>query len=111
VLTAIDRYSPKDLAATVTRIEGTVNDAATHERIVGAVVTAVGPGTDAGAQTLQTVSDDQGRYRFDVVPPGVYVVSTYYSVGGHAQIEVRRSDIDTLGGQVVVVPLWIEAQK
>ena len=111
VLTASDRYSPKDLAATVTRIEGTVNDAATHERIVGAVVTAVGPGTGASAQTLQTVSDDQGRYRFDAAPPGVYVVSTYYSVGGHAQIEVRRSDIDTLGGQVVVVPLWIEAQK
>ena len=30
VLTAIDRYTPKHLAATVALIEGTVNDAATH---------------------------------------------------------------------------------
>ena len=111
VLTAIDRYTPKHLAATVALIEGTVNDAATHERIVGAVVTAVGPGAGDSVPTLQTVSDDQGRYRFDNAPPGIYVVSTYYSVGGHGQIEVRRSEIDAIGGQAVVVPLWIEAQR
>lgn len=111
VLTAIDRYHPRTLAATVARIEGTVNDAATHLRIAGAVVTVVGPGTGPDAASLQLVSDDQGRYRFDAVPPGVYVVSTYYNVGGHGQIEIRRSDIATTGGEVVVVPLWIEAQQ
>lgn len=109
-LTAIDRYTPKHLGAGVAIIEGTVNDTGNHERIVGAVVTAVGPGAGDAATTLQTVSDDQGRYRFDSVPPGLYVVSTYYSIGGRAQIEVRRSDIDVVASQAVVVPLWMETQ-
>ncbi len=87
-----------------------MNDLGSHERIVGAAITAVGPGAGDGAPALQTISDDQGRYKFDNVPPGVYVISTYYSVGGHGQIEVRRSDIDVAAEKGVVVPLWMETQ-
>ncbi len=57
---------------------------------------------------LQTISDDEGRYRFDAVTPGVYAVSAYYAIGGRAQIEVRRSDIHVDGAEAVVVPLWVE---
>ena len=104
----IDRYRPAHHAPETALIEGTVNDVGDHTRVAGAVVTVVGgPHKD----TLQVVSDDQGRYRFDAVTPGTYVVSAYYSVGGRGQIEVRRSDIRVAGAEGVVVPLWVEMAK
>lgn len=89
-------------------IEGTVSEMTTHERVVGAVVTANGGPRD---DTLQTITDAQGRYRFDTVEPGTYVVSAYYSIGGRAQIEVRRSDIVVERAEGVVVPIWVELTK
>jgi hypothetical protein len=106
----IDRYHPQHHATTAL-IEGTVNDRASHTRVAGAVVTAIGPGTGPSAPTLQAVSDDEGRYRFDPVPPGVYIVSAYYSVGNRGQIEVRRSDIEVDAAQGVRVPLWVETEQ
>jgi len=106
----IDRYHPRHHATTAL-IEGTVNDRASHTRVAGAVVTAIGPGTGPTAPTLQAVSDDQGRYRFDPVQPGVYIVSAYYSVGNRGQIEVRRSDIEVGAAQGVIVPLWVETEQ
>ncbi len=60
---------------------------------------------------LPAVTDDEGRYRFDDVEPGTYVVSAYYSIGGRAQFEIRRSDIAVAGGEAVIVPIWIEVAK
>lgn len=106
----IDRYRPKSLAASsVALIEGTVNDSATRQRVPGAVVTAVHD--NDVATTQQTVSDDHGRYRFEAMRPGVYSISAYYSIGGRAQIEVRRSGIEVASAEAVVVPLWIEMQR
>ncbi len=101
----IDRYHPRGLTPTTSIIEGTVNDVGSHDRIVGAVVTAVG----SGGGVLQTVSDEQGRYRFERITPGIYAISTYYSVSGHGQMEIRRSDIHVEGAEAVIVPLWIES--
>jgi hypothetical protein len=103
----IDRYRPKKASPLVGIIEGTVNDATTKQRVVGAVVTAA---TGDVSKTQQTVSDDAGRFRFET-EPGVYVVSAYYSVGGRGQIEVRRSDIAVAGAELVHVPLWIEMDR
>lgn len=100
----IDRYRPSALGRTVSVIEGTVNDLSTRERVPGAVITAV----MGGGHTEQTVSDDDGRYRFADLPPGTYAISAYYSIGGRGQIEFRRSDISVAGAEAVVVPLWIE---
>lgn len=100
---AIDHYEPRGLAASQAVIEGTVNDQGTHGRVAGAVVTAY---REDGA-TLQAVSDDAGRFRFDAAP-GTYAVSAYYSIGDRGEIEVRRMDIHVAGGEAVVVPLWIE---
>jgi hypothetical protein len=107
----IDRFRPSNHARDSALIEGTVNDRASHTRVVGAVVTAIGPGTGPAVPTLQAVSDDQGRYRFDPVPPGNYVVSAYYSVGNRGQIEVRRSDIEVSPAEGVIVPLWVETER
>jgi hypothetical protein len=101
---AISRYHPPQGAPL---LEGTVSDATTRMRIAGAVVTAIGPNND----TLQTVSDDQGRFKFAPIPPGSYTVSAYYSVGGRGQIEIRRSDITVDASEGVIVPLWIETTK
>jgi hypothetical protein len=106
----IDHYHPQHHTTTAL-IEGTVNDRASRSRVAGAVVTAIGPGSGPSVPTLQAVSDDQGRYRFDPVPPGVYVVSAYYSVGNRGQIEVRRSDIEVDAAQGVRVPLWVETEQ
>jgi len=105
---AIDRYHPAHHAADTGLIEGTITDSGTRERVPGAVVTASLGGTP---EALQAVSDDQGRYRFDRVPPGTYVVSAYYSIGGRGQIEIRRSDIVVAGGEGVIVPIWVEIAK
>jgi hypothetical protein len=91
-----------------TFIEGVVTQVESNERVAGAVVTAV---RDPAIETLQTVTDDAGRYRFDDVSPGTYIVSAYYSVGGRAQIEVRRSDIAVKHGEGVMVPIWVELTK
>jgi hypothetical protein len=104
--TAIDRFAPSHHDAHTGLIEGTVTDAATRRRISGAIVTAI-----LGSLTLQAVSDDQGRFRFDAVAPGTYIVSAYYSVGGRGQIEVRRSDITVGAAEGVRVPLWVETAQ
>jgi hypothetical protein len=93
----------------VPRIEGTVSDVATRSRVAGAVVTAASA-TDL-SNTLQTITDDAGRYRFDNVTAGTYAISAYYSIGGRGQIEVRRSDIAVGAGQGVLVPLFIELKR
>jgi hypothetical protein len=94
----LERFATK-----VPRIEGVVADASSRARVAGAVVTAT-----SDRDTLQTITDDHGRYRFDRVQPGTYIVSAYYSIGGRAQIEVRRSDIVVGAGEGVLVPLSIE---
>jgi hypothetical protein len=104
----IKRYRPKAIAPNVSIIEGTVTELGTRERLSGAVVTAV----DAATQvTLQTVTDDHGRYQFEPVTPGVYTVSAYYSIGGRGQIEVRRSDIHVDAAERVEIPIWVETTK
>jgi len=105
---AIDRYHPAHHAADTGVIEGTVTDSGSRERVPGAVVTASLGGTP---ESLEAVADDQGRYRFDSVRPGTYVVSAYYSIAGRGQIEIRRSDIVVAGGEAVIVPIWIESAK
>jgi hypothetical protein len=103
---AIAHYRPRHVAPKVAILEGTVTDAATRAPVAGASVTAT-----AGDLTLQAVTDDLGRYRFDAVAPGAYTVSAYYSIGGRGQMEVRRSDIAVAAGDGVIVPLWVELEK
>ncbi|MGE0549408.1 MAG: carboxypeptidase regulatory-like domain-containing protein [Kofleriaceae bacterium] len=102
---SITTYHRKNRGASVTAIEGTVTDLASRAGVAGAIVTV------EGHEILQTATDEQGRYRFDAVAPGTYAVSTYYSIGGRGQIEVRRSDIVVRETETVVVPLSIELTR
>jgi len=104
---AIERYHPKRAEPELAVIEGNVSEIGTRERLPGAVVTATG---GPRGETLQTVSDDRGRYHFDRVVPGTYVVSAYYSIGGRGQVELQRS-VDVAATEGVIVPLWIETKK
>jgi hypothetical protein len=102
---AIDRYRPRRGDPATGLIEGTVSDSATRERVPGAVVTALGHEL---TDTRQTVTDGQGRFLFEDLPPGTYAVSAYYTVQRRGQIEVLRNGLEVRGGAAVVVPLWVE---
>ena len=80
-------------------------------RLVIDLVGALAVARRGTPEALEGITDDQGRYRFDNVKPGTYVVSAYYSVSGRGQIEIRRSDIAVAGGEGVIVPIWIEVAK
>jgi hypothetical protein len=102
----IATFAPAGHDPATARIEGTIADTVTRRRVAGATITAV-----IGDITLQDISDDAGRYHFDPVTPGTYAISAYYSVSGHGQIEVRRSNIVVPAGVGVRVPLWVETQR
>ncbi len=101
----ITDYAPPDLAPGAARIEGTVTDSVTRERVAGAIVTTTHP---ASGETLTAVSDDGGRFQFDELPPGTYTLSAFYQVPRRGQIEVRRADVPVAAGRAVVVPMTIE---
>lgn len=103
----ITRFHPAHLPAGTGLLEGFVADTTTHQRMAGAVVTAV----DGDGLTQQTVSDDAGRFAFTGLVPGRYAVSAYYTVGQRAQIEVRRGDIAIGPGEGARVPLYIETAR
>ncbi len=96
-------YFPEGLPAGHGRIEGTVTDSVTLERVAGAVVY-----TATDSEVLNVVSDDQGRFRFDRLPPGEYDLSAFYQIARRGQIEVRRTKIGVAAGTAVVVPMFIE---
>jgi len=99
-------YRPTELrGADRSRLEGTVTDSVSLERVASAVVTATSPALD---DALIAVSDARGRFRFPGVPPGTYTLSAYYNVDRRGQIEVRRSEIAVVAGTAVSVPMFIE---
>jgi hypothetical protein len=102
---SITRFRPKQLKPGVAKIQGTLTDNRTRGRIVGAAISLINQReiTD----TKQVVTDEFGTFQFDDVPPGIYALSSYYSVQGR-QIELRRSEISVQAGDGVFVPLWVE---
>ncbi len=98
------RYRPPGADQGTGMIEGTVADNR-HERLVGAVISVIRDG-EVGAE--QTFTDEQGRFQVAGLSPGSYSVSAYYAVLTRAQMEVRRNRVHVGGGEVVVVPLWLE---
>jgi hypothetical protein len=102
----IERYKSPRIAAQLAVIEGTLLDVSTRAPVAGASVSAT-----AESGTQLAVTDADGRFRFDAVPPGVYTVSAYYSIGGRGQLEIRRGAIEVAGGHGVIVPLWVELAR
>jgi large repetitive protein len=111
---AIRHYRPKAADPSTGMIEGTVTDAATRERVPGAVVTAIvmvadHAATDANVE--QSVTDAHGRFVFPRLAPGTYVVSAYYTIERRGQIEVQRNGLAVQAGEALVVPLWVELES
>jgi hypothetical protein len=102
---AIRAFHPPDLDAARGRLEGTVTDSVTRERVAGAVVIATSP---ALGDVWAAVTDDRGRYRFPDGPPGTYTLSAFYQVARRGQIEVRRSDVQLPAGTALEVPMFVE---
>ena len=106
--TPLWRFRPDGAPPGSAAIEGTVSEMGERTRLEGAVVTVI---DGAGAVVAQAVSDGDGRYRFDAVAPGSYVVSAYYTLVGRGQFEIRRNDVVLDAGETVVVPLAIETDS
>jgi hypothetical protein len=98
------RYKPPGADQKTGSIEGTVADTR-KMRLAGAVVSIV---RDGEITAEQTFTDEQGRFEVAGLSPGNYSVSAYYAVVTRAQMEVRRNKVIVGGGEVVVVPLWLE---
>lgn len=98
------RYKPPGADPVTGAIEGTVSDTR-RERLPGAVISIIRDGEVAAEQTF---TDDHGRFQVAGLSPGSYTVSAYYSIVMRAQMEVRRNRVRVGGGEVVVVPLWLE---
>lgn len=98
------RYRPPGADPATGVIEGTVADMR-KERLEGAVISIT---RDGEVISEQTYSDARGRFQVAGLPPGNYSVSAYYAILTRAQMEVRRNLVKVGGGEVVVVPLWLE---
>jgi hypothetical protein len=104
----INRYRLNGLSREVAFIEGATIDESSRAAIGGVVVTASIPGQ---LDVRQTVSDETGYYRFDDLKPGVYSISASYSIDHRGQIEVRRSDIEVEGGEIAIVPIFMDVWR
>lgn len=102
---ALKTYQPPGLDPDKSRLEGTVTDSVSLERVSGAVVVATSPDL---SEVLTVVSDDHGRFRFPDGPPATYTLSAFYQVARRGQIEVRRSGVEAPPGTAVIVPIFIE---
>ena len=100
------RYRPPGADPTTGVIAGTVADLR-FQRVAVAVVTVTVSGT---VDAQQTVTDGHGRFELRDLAPGSYDVSAEYAVLRRGQIEVRRSRVIVAGGEVVVVPLWLDTE-
>lgn len=98
------RYRPPGADPATGAIEGTVSDTR-HARLAGAVISIV---RDGEITAEQVFTDEQGRYTVAGLSPGKYSVIANYAVLTRAQMEVRRQQVKVDGGEVVVVPLWLE---
>lgn len=102
---SLKTYQPPGLDPDKARVEGTVTDSVSLERVAGAVVVATSPDL---AEVLTVVSDERGRFRFPDGPPAIYTLSAFYQVAKRGQIEVRRSGVEAPPGTAVIVPIFIE---
>lgn len=97
------RYRPRGADPARGVIEGTVADLR-RERLPATVVAVVREGD---VDAAMAVTDDRGRFQIAGLTPGTYTLSTSYALVTRAQIEVRRR-VEVGGGEVVVVPIWLE---
>jgi hypothetical protein len=94
-------------SATHGGIRGLIRDKVTSERLGGAVIAASNP---ALRDAILSMADDNGRFRMPALPPGVYTLSAYYQVVGRGAIEVRRTNVRVVAGEITVIDLDLDAQ-
>jgi len=98
-------------STTTGAIQGTVSDSATGEKLAGVTITV----TSTSLQGVQTaITDENGFYKIDSLPPGDYLVTFYYldltversglSVGVNKVTPVfQKLDQNKAGGEVVKI--------
>jgi len=89
-------------------IRGLIRDRVSNEVLPGAVVTATTPGV---RDAIMSMADGNGHYRMPALRPGLYTLSAYYTVIDRGNIEVRRTNVRVVAGEMTVVDLDLDAQK
>jgi hypothetical protein len=84
-----------------------VRDIARSAALPGAVISAI---TGATGKTRNAISDDDGRYLLRGLPPGTYTLSVYYHLVDRGNIEVRRTGVEVVAGEVTEIDLDIDAK-
>ena len=64
----------------------------------------------AGDARVLAMADEQGRFRMHALSPGVYTLSAYYQVIGRGAIEIRRTNVRVVAGEITVIDLDLDAQ-
>ncbi len=72
-------------SSTAGSVRGVVTDKKTGEKLAGVTVIATSP---ALAQTQTAITDEQGAYKIDDLPPGNYLITFFY-----ADLKVERSGV------------------
>jgi hypothetical protein len=102
VLGAIALFAPDALAqsSTTGAIQGVVKDKANGEPLAGVTVVATSPNAQG---SHAEITDGKGAYKIDSLPPGIYLVTFYFS-----DVQVQRPNIQVQLSRAVRVDQKID---
>jgi hypothetical protein len=99
-------------SSTTGAVRGVIRDRATNEVVIGATVVISGPALQ-GQQA--EITDENGRYVIQNLPPGTYVLTVFYNdaqfdrpnvliqVGKQAVVNVGINTAEAVGGETIIV--------
>jgi hypothetical protein len=82
-------------------VTGVVTDPSTGEKLPGVTVVATGSALGAGTETA--ITDEEGRYRIDRLPPGTYSVTYYYS-----DVTAQRSNVAVVANKATPINMTVK---
>lgn len=88
-------------------IRGRVRDIASREDLPGAVVAATNP---ALRDAIMAIANDDGDYLMRSLPPGTYTLSVYYHLIERGNIEVRRTGVEVVAGEITEIDLHLDSK-
>ncbi len=101
-----EESAPQPVAEAPVNLEGELLEMGTRRPLKGFAILVEGQGSKApGAEPLQTVTDDQGRFQLRGVPLGTVNVTSV-----HPGYDRASETVEIVDGQVTALKLWIRNQ-
>ncbi len=86
-------------------IEGVVLDEVDGHTFPGTVVSL---SADHLEDAMMAIADEQGRFRFRSLRPGVYAISCFYTLIEQGNVELRRGNIVVAPGETTAVQMQMD---